>query len=191
MNLSVNGWNALTAAQPIDPLSIISNCVFAGTVGAWTRSTSFLQSSWGTNTIAFTGNNTTMVSLDTTDSTTVVQAAQWVVQTKMVNIGASINPSVEKIAFAKAGPYWQNQYEIALGATNWTNVQLSFRDNLGTTGLFAGVAAGAVPAFFFGGPFTGNVQLYMTFPRAGTYSLVLVVDNAGVYSTFEMEIVAL
>jgi hypothetical protein len=192
MNLSVNGWNSLVQAQPLDPLSIISNCLLGATVGVWTRSTTFLQASWGTNTIAYSGNNTTVLSLDTTDQTTVVQAAQFVVKTKMVNVGASINPAVEKVAFVKAGPYWQNQIELLLGATNWSNVQLSFRDNLGTTGSFAGSASGAVPVFSFGaGPFTGATSLYMTIATPGTYSLALVLDNAGVWSTFEMEIVAL
>lgn len=191
MNLSVTGWNSLVQAQPIDPLSAIANCILGATVGIWKRSTTFLEATWGTNTVAFSGANTTVISLDTTDQTTVVQAAQFVVRTKMVNIGASINSSVNKIAFCKAGAYWQNQIEIAFGATNWTDVQLSFRDNLGTTGAFAGSASGAVPVFSFSGTITGNTVLYMTIPNPGTYSLVLVMSNAGTYSTFEMEIVAL
>jgi hypothetical protein len=190
MNLSVNGWNSLIQAQPIDPLSVISNCILLATTGVWQRSTNFLQTSWGTNTVAFTGNNTTVSTLNPSDATTIAQAAQWVVRTKMTDAGASINSSVGKIAFAKAGPYWQNQFEIGFGVTNWTNVQLSFRDNLGTLGAFAGSASGAIPVFAFSGTFTGNQVLSMTFPNPGTYSLVLVMDNAGVWSTFEMEIVA-
>ena len=192
MNLSTTGWNSFVQAQPIDPLSIISNCLFGATAGIWTRSTTVLQSSYGTNTLAYTGNNTTVLSLDTTDQTTVVQAAQFVTRTKMVNVAASINPAVGKIAYCRAGAYWQNQIEIALGAINYSNVQLTFRDNLGTTGSFAGSATGAIPVFSFGaGPFTGNTSLYMTIATPGTYSIVLVLDNAGVWSTFEMEIVAL
>jgi hypothetical protein len=193
MNLSVNGWNALTAAPPIDPATIISNCFLGATQGIWQRSTNFLQTSWGTNTIAFTANTTvtTLLSLNTTDATTVAQAAQWVVQTGMVNIGTAINPAVEKIVFMKAGPYWQNNVQIAFGATNWTNVQLSFRDNLGTLGAFAGSANGAVPVFAFAGTITGATTLSLTIPKAGTYSLVLVLDNAGAWSTFEMEVVAM
>jgi hypothetical protein len=190
MNLSTTGWNSFVQAQPIDPLSIISNCILGGTNGVWERSTNFLQASWGTNTVAFTGNNTTVISLNNTDATTVTQAIQWVVRTKMVNVGAAINSTVSKIAFVKAGPYWQNNIEIGFGVTNWTNVQLSFRDNLGTLGAFAGSASGAIPAFAFSGTITGNMVLSMTIPNPGTYSLVLVMDNAGVWSTFEMEIVA-
>jgi hypothetical protein len=191
MNLSTTGWNAFSAALPIDPLTIISNCQIGATPGVWQRSTNFLQTSWGTNTVGFTGNIATVISLNPTDASTTAWAAQWVVQTKMVNVGAAINPAVSKIAFAKAGQYWQNNIEIGFGATNWTNVQLSFRDNLGTSGAFAGSANGAVPVFAFAGIITGNLSLAMTIPTAGTYSLVLVMDNAGTFSTFEMEIVAM
>jgi hypothetical protein len=58
-------------------------------------------------------------------------------------------------------------------------------------GSFAGSASGAVPVFSFSGVITGNAMLTITFPNPGTYSLVLVLDNAGTYSTFEMEIVVL
>jgi len=109
----------------------------------------------------------------------------------MVNVGASVNGSVSKIAFVKAGQYWDNQIEIAFGATNWTNVQLSFRDNLATSGVFANSASGAVPVFAFAGTITGNTTLHLTIPTAGTYSLVFVMNNAGTFSTFEVEIVAI
>jgi hypothetical protein len=191
MNLSVNGWNAFGQAQPLDPLSIISLCQLGAVPGVWERSTNFLQTSWGTNTVAYTGNNTGVTSLNTTDATTVVQAEQWVLQTRMVNVASLINPAVSKIAFVHAGPYWSNQIEIGFGATNWTNVQLSFRDNLGTTGTYAGSGTPAVPVFLFTGVTTGNTILNLTIPNPGTYSLVLVMDNAGTWSTFEMEIVAL
>ena len=191
MNLSTTGWNSFVQAQPIDPLSIIANCSLGGIPGVWERSTNFFQTSWGTNSVGFTGNNTNLVSLNTTDATTVAFATQWAVQTKMVNIAAAINSAVSKIGFVKAGPNWQNNIEAGFGATNWTNVQLSFRDNLGTTGTFAGSASGAVPVFSFAGLITGNMILSLTIPNPGTYSLVLVMDNAGTWSTFEMEIVAL
>jgi len=62
MNLLTTGWNSLVAAQPIDPLSVISNVALTGVIGTWQRSTNFLQSSWGTNTVGFTGNIATVVS---------------------------------------------------------------------------------------------------------------------------------
>ena len=190
MNISSTGWNSLVQAQPIDPLSIISQCTLGAAAGVWKRSTTFLQNTWGTNSVAFTG-TATMSSLNTTDAATIAWAQQWVVQTGMVNVGAAINSAISKAGFGKAGAYWQNSYQIGLGGTNYTDVQLSFRDNLATTGVFAGSASGAVPVFSFAGTHTGNESLVMTIPNPGTYSLVLVMSNAGTYSTFEMEIVAL
>jgi hypothetical protein len=191
MNISTTGWNDLLAVQPIDPRNIIANVTLGGTQGVYKRSTTCLQASWGTNSVAYTGNNTTMVSLNPTDAASMAWAAQWVVQTKMVDVAASINPAVNKLAFTKAGPYWGNNIEIGFGATNYTDLQLTFRDNLATTGVFAGSASGAVPVFSFAGTHTGNELLVVTFPHPGTYSLVLVMNNAGTYSVFEMEIVAL
>lgn len=115
MNLSTTGWNALTQAQPIDPLNVIANCAIGATQGVWSRSTNFLQSTWGTNSLAFTGNNTTVISLNSTDAGTVADAAQWVVRTKMVNVSANINPSMSKVGFVRAGSLWQSQLEIAMG----------------------------------------------------------------------------
>jgi hypothetical protein len=190
MNLQTTGWNALLASQPIDPLNAIANCSLGATAGAYKRSTTFLQAAWGANAVAFTG-VAGLISLNTTDASTVAWASQWVTQTKMADAAASINSSISKVAFVKAGPYWNNQLEIGFGGINYTDVQLSFRDNLGTTGAFAGSASGAVPVFSFAGNHTGTELLSMTIPNPGTYSLVLVMNNAGTYSTFEMEIVAI
>ncbi|MGI0134518.1 MAG: hypothetical protein ACREBW_06140 [Candidatus Micrarchaeaceae archaeon] len=104
MNLSTSGWNAFVQAQPLDPLSIIASCQLGGATGVWERSLTFLQSRWGTNTVGYTGNNTTLISLNGTDATTITFAQQWTVQTKMVNVGANINGAVSKIGFVKAGP---------------------------------------------------------------------------------------
>ncbi len=115
MDLSTTGWNSLSQAQPIDPLSIIANCSLGGAAGVWERSTTFLQPRLGTNTVAYTGNNTTLVTLNPTDASTIAWAAQWDVQTKMVNVGASINAAISKVAFIKAGSLWDNQIEIGFG----------------------------------------------------------------------------
>lgn len=189
MNLQTTGWNALLASQPINPLNAIANCALSAATGVYKRSTTFLQTSWGSNTVAFTGVGT-LVSLNSTDASTVAYASQWVTKTKMANSGASLSSTVSKLVFVKAGPSWNNLLDIGFGGTTFTDVQLSFRDNLGTTGVFVGSATGAVPVFSFTGSHTGTEQLSLTVPNAGTYSLVLVMSNAGTYSAFEFEVVA-
>jgi hypothetical protein len=79
MNISTTGWNAFLAAQPIDPLSIIASVNLGASAGTYKRSTTFLQPSWGTNTVGFTGNNSNMTSLNTTDASTIAWAAQWLI----------------------------------------------------------------------------------------------------------------
>ena len=190
MNISVTGWNNLIDAEPLDPRAIIANVSLGASTTTFKRSTSFLQSSWGTNTVGFTG-NANLQTLNPTEASTIAYASQWTLATKMVNTGASINGAVGKLVFAKAGTMWQNNIELAFGATNWTDVQLSLRDNLGTSGSFLNSATGAVPVFSFSGTLTGNQSLGITFLQPGVYSLVLVVSNAGTYSTFEMEVVVM
>ena len=110
---------------------------------------------------------------------------------KMVNAGAAFNPTITKIVFARNGTQWDNQIEINLGATNWNDVQLSLRDNLGTVGAFAAGASGSIPVIFFTGTQTGTLTLHLTFAASGNYSFVLLASNAGTYSAFEMEFVVM
>jgi hypothetical protein len=187
MNLQATGWNALVAAQPIDPLQVIASCQLSGAIGVYTRSTTFLQGALGTNTLKFSGNSS-VVALDTTDASQQILATQWALKTKMTT--SLSNSPVGKIAFVKAGALYDNVLEITLGATNWTDVQLSFRDNLATTGYYFGSATPAVPVFSFAGTHTSAENLHLTIPNPGTYSLVLVLSNSGSYSAFEMEIIA-
>jgi hypothetical protein len=189
--ISSQGWNDLQGAAPLDPRSILATAQLGVTVSVFKRSTTFLQSTWGTNPAAFTGNNTTLISLDNTDAKTQIAAIQWAFKTKMVNVGAAVNSTMSKVGFARAGLMWDNAFEIGFGGIGYTDVQFSCRDNLGTLGQFAGSASGAVPVFSFPGTITGNVILHLTFLSPGTYSMVMVMSNAGTYSATEFEFVVL
>ncbi|MBL7976650.1 MAG: hypothetical protein JNJ85_17175 [Candidatus Kapabacteria bacterium] len=188
MNILVQSWNDLPLSQPVDIRGIVANAVLGVATGDFTRSTTFLQSSWGTNAIVLTGSGM-LQSLDPTDAKTVIDAQQWTVAHKMINTSSSLAPTMRRIMFLRAGEIWSNNFQIALGATNYTDIQLSLRDNLGTSGLFLGSGTPGVPVLAFSGVMTGNVNFNLTVKQAGTYSMVLVVkDNGtGVYSTFEME----
>ena len=191
MNIQSMSWQDWAVAQPLDPRSIIANATLGAVAGSFSRSMTFLQTSWGTNTVAFTGNNSQLLSLDITDAATVANAAQWTFSHRMAIAGASVNPSVGKVAFCKAGTAIDNVLEIAFGGTSWTNAQLSFRDNLGCAGSFVGASSGSIPVITFSGSVTGNVLLHLTFFQPGAYSLVFVLNNAGTFSTFEMEVIVL
>jgi len=139
------------------------------TQGVYTRSTNFLQASWGTNPLVFTGNNTQVISLNPTDASTQADAAQWTLNHQMVNVAANIPTALNKVVFLRAGAFWQNQIEINFGASTYTSVMLSFRDNLGTSGQFLNSATGAVPVITFSGGMTGNKILNFTMSQTGVF----------------------
>ncbi len=191
MNISTTGWQDISLATPLDPRSIVANAILSATSGAFTRSTNFLQATWGTNPFVYTGNNTKVVSLDTTDALSVQDAAQWTFAHQMVNSSATLGPALQKVVFLRAGNKWDNQVEINLGVSNYTNVQLSFRDNLGTSGAFLNGSTGAMPVVSFSGTQTGVLVLHLTLLQPGNYSMVIVASTGGTFSTFEMEWVVL
>jgi hypothetical protein len=191
MNIAVQSWQDLQIAMPVDPKSIIANASLVVTQGIYTRSTTFLEAAWAASPLAFTGNNTQLITLNGTDASTIADAAQWTLNHQMVNVAANIPTSLNKLVFLRAGKAWQNQIEINFGASTYTSVQLSFRDNLGTSGQFLNSATGAVPVISFSGGITGNKVLNLTLTQTGVYSMVLVMVTGGNWSAFEMEWVVL
>jgi hypothetical protein len=188
MNIQSQSWQDLQVANPLDPKTIIPYAILGGsTIGTFTRSTNALQSTWTASSLAFTGNNTQLISTDTTDASTEVDAAQWTFTHQMVNVAANIPPSMNKVVFMRAGKNWQNKIEIAFGASTYNNVQLTVRDNLGTSGQFLNSATGSVPVISFGNGITGNQVLSLPVLQPGVYNMVLVMETGASWSAFEME----
>jgi hypothetical protein len=187
MAIPVSSWMDLSIAQPIDPKLIMLYGTLGATVGSFTRSTNALQGAWVASSLAFTGNNTKVVSLDTTDAATTVDAQQWTFNHQMVNAAANIPPALSKVAFLRYGTIWDCQIEINFGASNYNNVQLTLRDNLGTSGQFLNGATGSIPVISFGNGITGNQVLHVSLYRPGTYSMVLIMLTGANWSAFEME----
>lgn len=191
MNIRTQGWQDIDILQPLDPRFIILNSTLGSSAGQFTRSTTFLQGLWGTNPFAYTGTNTVLASLDTTDAATTVEAAQWSFLHQMVNTSSALGTAMRKVVFMRAGRIWDNRVEISFGGATYSDVQLSFRDNLGTSGIFLNGSSGSIPVASFSGTFTGNNILHVTLRRPGVYSMVIVANNGTNYSTFEMEWVVL
>jgi hypothetical protein len=187
MNIQSQSWQDLQVANPIDPKSIIPYAALGATIGTFVRSTNALEAAWVASSLAFTGNNTKVISSDTTDQSTVVDAQQWTFTHQMVNVAANIPPSMNKVVFLRAGKNWTNQVEIAFGAPNYNNVQLTFRDNIGTSGQFLNSATGSLPVISFGNGITGNQVLALPILQPGVYNIVMVMLTGGNWSTFEME----
>jgi hypothetical protein len=132
-----------------------------------------------------------LVSLDTTDATTQAYANQWNASHQMVNVANNIPPTLSKVAFLKAGPNWDNAIGINFGASSYNNVQLTLRDNLGTSGQFLNGSTGSIPAFLYGNSITGVQIMHVTVAMPGVYSVVLGMLLSGNWSTFEMEWIVL
>jgi hypothetical protein len=191
MNLSAGSWQDLQVAAPIDPKSVLQYATLGVTLGSFTRSTTVLQAAWVASTIAPTGNNTKVMSLDTTDAATTADANQWTFTHQMTNAAAAIPSAMNKVMFLRAGKIWDNQIELAFGGSTYDSVQLTFRDNLGTTGQFLNSATGAVPVINFGNGHTGNKVMHLSIITPGTYSVVLVMVTGGNWSAYEMEWIVL
>jgi hypothetical protein len=188
MNIQTQGWQDLQVSQPIDPKSVIKSSVLGTTAGTFARSITALQAAWGSPTFAYSGNNTKVVSWDVTDAATSQDAVQWAFAHQMVNVGANIPIALNSLAFLRAGAIMDNQIEFAFGGSTFNNVQLTFRDNIGTSGQFLNAATGSVPVISYGSGFTGNTVLHISFFQPGVYQMVLIAQvGAGAWVAFPME----
>lgn len=118
----------------------------------------------------------------------VSDAKQWNFQHQTANSSSYMAIPMRKVIFLRAGTQWTNVVSLSLGPQSYANLQLTFRDNAGTRGDYAG----AYPVIDFsnvGTPFTGNVDLSVILKSIGKVSMVLRgIDIAGPnWSMFEME----
>jgi hypothetical protein len=111
--------------------------------------------------------------------------------TKWVNVAATVPPMMTKIAFARAGAMWDNQFEINFGGSSYTNVYLSLRDNFGTSGTYVNAGNGGVPVLSFGSGITGLQILHLTFVQPGTYLMDISMNISTQFNAFEMEMIVL
>ena len=192
--IPASGWGDLQVAAPLDPRLLITYATLGATFGTFVRSTNALQAAWVASTIpGFTGNNTKVVSLDTTDAATTVDCTQWTFSHQMVNVAANIPPILKNTAYVRMGAYNDNQLEIDLGGTTWNNVQITFFQNLATSGQFLNGATGSIPAILIGNGFTGLQVLHVNLIQLGVYHIALIMQNSGsgAWSVFPMEWVVL
>jgi hypothetical protein len=192
MNGNAQSWLDLPVMQPMDPRDLIANVQLFATQGAFSRSSTYLQAGWVASPFVYTG-TPICTSLHSDDLSTVNDAAQWNVAHQVINVAATIPPSMQKVAFMRGGTQWQMTLPINFGGSNHDNVQVSFRDNVSSAGTFLNSATGTIQAFTFSGTFTGVNNLLITFKQTGRFVLGLVHRNAssGNWSMFEMEFVIL
>ncbi|MCZ2102408.1 MAG: hypothetical protein LC107_12835 [Chitinophagales bacterium] len=119
----------------------------------------------------------------------VSDAKQW----NFTHITSNPNPvlamPMRNVIFLRGGTDWRMEIPLALGGGQYPNLQLSFRDNAGTRGDYAGT----IPVIDFSNavaPFSGNVTLNVVLRTTGHVFMALrAIDNSitPVWSMFAME----
>lgn len=183
----IMSWEDIQRLAPMNPMDLIANAQFGATQGAFSFSTTFITpgGAWGTPTMAING-EATVTTLATDSLVTAANAAQWNFSHQTANVGVVVPPPLRRRVFLRAGAMWQNIIPIAIGADVHSDLQLSFLDNAGTRGDYAGT----VPVILFNASFSGSANsLFVTLNTTGRTSMGLrsLNTNTGFYEMFEMD----
>ena len=183
-------WYDLAVRLPGEIRDFIADAYLNLTQATFSRSTTYLQTAWFTNTISL-GATASCSTLRTDQGGMAADAAQWNLSHQIVNTSATLQPPLKRIVFLRGGSDWQMKLQLVFGGTTYTDIQLSFRDNGTSSGDFIGGSSGSIPVVKFAGNFTGNVDLLLTLKQFGTFPMMLVVKNNATaeYSVFELEFV--
>ncbi|MBS1914127.1 MAG: hypothetical protein JST22_19220 [Bacteroidetes bacterium] len=181
----ITSWIDWQNQAPQDPLDLIARAKLGGTVGIYVNSTTFSSPSGSSYPTAFALNgDPTCSALGSDNLQNVANANQWNFQHITRNSSATLAPPLSKVIFLRGGTDWEMAIPLDLGAGTYLNIQLSFRDNAGTRGDFAGT----VPVIEFAGTFTGSQTLSITLKRFGHVWMGLRgLDNTSKWSMYESE----
>lgn len=114
----------------------------------------------------------------------VADANQWNFRHQTVNLASDLAPPLQKVIYLRGGRQWQMDIFLDLGTTA-TDLQLSFLDNAGTRGDYAGT----IPVINFAGPIASPAKLSITLKDFGKVSMGLrMIDSvSGDWSMYEMD----
>lgn len=132
------------------------------------------------------GNEATVSTLAADSLVTAANAAQWNFSHLTVNAGAVLAPPLRKRVFLRAGTKWENTIPISIGPDVHNDFQLSFLDNAGTRGDYAGT----VPVIFFNASLSGaanSLVVTLNYTGRAWMGLRSLNTNTGNYEMFEME----
>ncbi|HYM19863.1 MAG TPA: hypothetical protein VEW28_02550 [Candidatus Kapabacteria bacterium] len=186
---SIQSWNDLPVAAPIDPRTVVANAFTDATQGVFKRSTTFLQTSWAANPWVFTG-LASCTSLHSDDFLEINDAIQWTFSHQIVNPSSTLAIPMRKVMFMRGGTQWEMDITIDFGADTYTDIELTLRDNAATSGDALSTSLGTMPVISFAGNFTGQHSFRVTISQFGRMSMVLLakdITSSPLYSMFEME----
>lgn len=178
-----SSWLDWAHATPLDPAILISNAKIGSAVGAFANSSNFLTSAaWAVSPAALVG-LPSCEALETDNLLKVADAEQWNFSHKTAMLGASVPPPIQPIIFLRGGTQWQMRIPLDLGASTYSDIQLSFTDNLGTRGD----SLGTVPVIQWSGSFTGAQSLVITVNNYGRFRLSLRLTAGAAISLFTLD----
>jgi hypothetical protein len=181
---SAQSWIDWQHAGPSDPRSLIVNASLASNAGTYLNSTNFNTGTFAPSIVAIqSGKSPSCTALESDNLGMVANAAQWNFQRITANTSATLAPPLLKVIFLRVGTQWQMTIPLSFGASTFTDVQLSFRDNAGTRGD----SQATWPVIDFSGSFTGNVNLTLTVTTAGRFSMLLRCDTGAAVQMYETE----
>lgn len=185
-------WLDIYNCAPRNPLDLIARATLVGgfgnDAGVFTNSTTFATPpvSWvDLGPLPLTA-APTIAALGTDSQQNVADAQQYGFSHLSWNSSTLLAVPMRKVMFLKGGTQWAMSIPFSLGAVTASDIQLSFRDNAGTRGDFAGT----IPVISWGtNLYTGSVQLVVTLKQTGDFMMMLRIINAVTsdWTAFEME----
>ncbi|MDB5033155.1 MAG: hypothetical protein JWQ98_396 [Chlorobi bacterium] len=129
---TITSWIGWADTEPQNPLDLIANATLNGTQGVFARSSNYWNpSSWYSGGNPFTLASAPLcVALGTDSQQKIADAAQWNMQHTTANL--TVAPPLRKVIFLRGGLDWEMHIPLSFGASTYTTVELSFRDNAGT-----------------------------------------------------------
>jgi len=180
-------WNEWSRSTPQNPTDVIAYAELGGTVGVPSFSTNFASAAGTWSASPFSINGTPTVSANGSDNLqNVADAKQWNFDHLTRNSSSSLALPLQKSIFVRPGTDWLMAIPLGLGGSTYTELQLSFLDNAGTSGD----AQGTIPVITFTGSFTGSVTLNVTLKVPGNYRVGLWAKSGSTYSMFDMQWIA-
>lgn len=183
---TINSWYDLQNSAPRNPFDLIANAYLNGTQGVFAYSDTFKDppgATWIPSPIIYSS-EAVCTALESDNFQKVADANQWNFNHQTVNTSSGLALPLHKVIYLRGGHSWQMDVMLDLG-TPTNDLQLSFLDNAGTRGDYAG----AVPVITFPGSHSGIVQLSLTLHEVGRTSMGLRMIDSGTgdWSMFEMD----
>jgi hypothetical protein len=187
----LTSWIDLESYPPRNPLELIAKAQIV--IGGNTDVGAFISSAvygnpgvpWTANTFAITG-LPVCVALESDNQQKVADGQIWNFQHITWDGAVRIVPQLQRLVFLRGGDdAWQMNIPINLGGGLYPKLELSFLDNCGTRGDYAGT----YPVISWTARnYTGAVSLQVTLKQFGRVRLgIMALDNGGNYSMFDFE----